>query len=296
MDPAGRFIKYLQYEKRYSGHTLTAYRKDLEQFFGFMADTYRVETPGDLTYFYIRSWVVSLMDGGLTPRTVNRKISSLKSFFRFLLREKAIRTNPMTRIVAPKVPKRLPGFVQKDHMETLLDRAGFPEGFEGLRDRTILEMLYGTGMRRAELCGLRLSDLDRSGATVKVLGKRNKERIVPLGPGLARLLNEYLRERAAHAGEAGTATDALFLEKGKAMKPEKAYALVRKYLRRMTAGQHAGPHVLRHTFATHMLDAGADINAIKELLGHASLAATQVYTHNSVEKLKNVYKQAHPKA
>ncbi len=294
MHEADRFIRYLKFEKRYSEHTLTAYRKDLAQFFDFAVKTYEAERPGDITYMFVRSWVVHLMDRGLKPRTVNRKISTLKSFFGFLLREKRITTDPMVRVVGPKAGKNLPVVVRATQMETLLNHDAFPDDFSGMRDRCIIETLYGTGMRRAELCGLKLDDLDTRQRTVRVLGKRNKERIVPLGPSLAKLLGRYLKERKSFMQDAGINAEYLFLEKSGPVRPEKVYGIVKKYLSLVSTDKKRSPHLLRHTFATHMLDNGADINAIKELLGHASLAATQVYTHNSAEKLKKAYKQAHP--
>lgn len=241
----------------------------------------------------IRSWIVSMMDEGLDSRSVNRKISALKTLYRFLLREKIVDQNPMQKIVSPKIKKRLPEFVDADSMETLFTAGHFKEGFEGVRDRIILEILYSTGMRVSELANLRIGDVDLYGLSVSVTGKRNKQRIIPLSFKMTNAIKEYISNRK----EIKTSEDNLLItSKGKKLTRMNVYKIVNDCLSGVTNLKKRSPHVLRHTFATHMLNNGADINAVKELLGHASLAATQVYTHNTIEKLKTVYKQAHPKA
>ncbi len=295
--PASRFLRYLQYEKRFSEHTITAYSADLHQFFDYLNAVYKVTDVNEISHFFVRSWIVSLMEAKTTSKTVNRKISTLKSFFRFLVKEKTIKTNPMTKITAPKIPKRLPEFIQKEKMELLFDHVEFGEGYKGMRSRLIIELLYATGIRRAELIGLKDHSVDFGNDTIKVLGKRNKERMVPLTPKLSAFLKIYLVERNKYLKDCNKKSDYLVLDN----QCNKCYAglvyrTVKNYLGTVTTSEKKSPHVLRHTFATHMLNNGADINAIKELLGHSSLAATQVYTHNTVEKLKKIYKQAHPKA
>ena len=292
-----KFLRFLQFEKRYSGHTIVSYKTDLEQFFGYLKKTYSTENPKDITHFFVRSWIVNLIEAKVTARSVNRKISTLKSFFRFLLKEKIVKHNPMLKIISPKIPKRLPEFIQQDKLELLFNHTEFGNDYQGIRNRLILELLYGTGMRRAELAGLKDNAIDFSTASIKVTGKRNKERIIPLADSLTGLLKNYLVEKNNFLSACGMQNDFLLLDiHCNAIKAGTIYLVVKKYLSAVTTGKKKSPHLLRHSFATHMLNNGADINAIKELLGHASLAATQVYTHNTIEKLKKIYKQAHPKA
>jgi len=289
------FLDYIQAEKRYSQHTLTSYQKDLEQFQVFLHLQYSQLAIDKATFSQIRSWVVHLMNEGNAARTVNRKISTLRSYYKFLLKKGRLASNPADGLQGPKTPKRNPAFVPESSMNMLFDQLQFPEGFEGIRDRMILELFYFTGMRRAELIGLETKDIDFHQQTIRVLGKRNKERLIPMSPVLQRSLEEYIRARDAHF--AGNPAPFLFrTDKGGPAYPKMIYSLVKKYLGSITTIEKKTPHVLRHTFATHMLNKGADINAIKEILGHASLAATQVYTHNTLEKMKSVYKKAHPKA
>jgi integrase/recombinase XerC len=295
--PTKRFLSHLQYEKRFSAHTLKAYDSDLSQFFTYLHKEYGATAVPDITHFFIRSWIVSLIDSGVAPRSVNRKITVLKSFFRFLLREKVVEHNPMVRIQSPKVGKRLPAFIDEKKMELLFDEIKFEEGFRGARDRTMLELFYGTGMRLSELIGLEMQDVNFSDQSVKVLGKRSKERIIPLSNSLVHSLKEYIPVRNGFLLENGKECTSFFFEnRCNKMYPKFVYRIIKKYLGQVTTGDKKNPHVLRHTFATHMLNNGAEINAVKEILGHSSLAATQVYTHNTIEKLKNIYKQAHPKA
>ena len=249
----------------------------------------------EVRHFHVRAWVVELMQNKVTPRSINRKLSTLKTFFKFLKRRKEIQENPMLKVIAPKVGKKLPVIVKEIELKNLFEKINFGEGYPAVRDEMVMEMLYSTGMRRSELINLTPNDLDFFNDQVKVLGKGNKERLIPFARPLANRLKNYLEIR--HDEFALDATDSLFLtEKGKIMYPKLVYNLVKKYLSQITTVEQRSPHVLRHSFATHLSNNGADLNAIKELLGHSSLAATQVYTHNSIEKLKKVYQQAHPKA
>ncbi len=292
-----RFFRYLQFEKRVSPNTLVSYQTDLSQFFYYLEHQYQIKTLPEITHFLIRSWIVKLMDEGIVAKSVNRKISALKTFFRFLMTEKAIVSNPMTKIISPKIPKRLPEFVPKENMENLFAQIDFGEGIQGMRDRLVLEILYGTGIRRAELAGLKDHSFSASKVQLRVLGKRNKERILPVTPVVARLIQSYIDEKNKLLKFVTNPGDFLILDNHfKPIKPAQIYSIVKKYLSAATSLRKKSPHVLRHTFATHLLNNGADINAVKELLGHASLAATQVYTHNTIDKLRKVYRQAHPKA
>lgn len=288
------FLNYLKYEKRYSDHTVTAYKKDLDQFFSFgneLVEDFCVEYVDSSI---VRRWVVSLMDNNISPRTINRKISTLKSFFRFIMREGVIESSPMDLVISPKTGKKLPAFVQENEINYLLDGKFFSDDFEGVRDKTIISFFYGTGIRLSELKELKLQDLDIIEGVVKVTGKRNKERLVPFPRELKQIIEEYLKIRDDMFGETGPF---MFLTgKGVKVYDKLLYRVVKKHLAKVTTMDKKSPHVLRHSYATHLLNNGADLNAIKELLGHSNLAATQVYTHNTFEKLKKVYKQAHPRA
>lgn len=289
-----RFIQYLQFEKRFSSHTVTAYRQDLYQFQAFLDSNH----PDllSVTHPDVRSWVLELMEKGSEPKTVNRKISTLRSFYKFLQREALIESNPMTLIRAPKIPKRLPVVIDEQNIDKLLDNKDqFEDNFAGMRDRLVLELLYGTGMRLSELTQLKDSDINLYEQYIKVLGKRNKERIIPVGRPLIHLIREYLVEKLSQKFD-NKAVSLIVTNKGKDAYPKFIYRIVKDSLSEIFTQNKKSPHILRHTFATALLNRGADLNAIKELLGHSSLAATQVYTHNSVEKLKSIYKQAHPKA
>lgn len=295
--PLKRFLSHLQFERRYSPHTLLAYESDISRFASYLSAQYEMTDFTGVTHSHVRSWIVSLMESGMSSRSVNRKITSLKSFFRFMLREKMAFTNPMARIQAPKVGKRLPAFIDESKMATLFDSIIFEEGFPGVRDRTILDVFYGTGIRLSELVNLRLADFDPHNQSIKVLGKRNKERIVPISGLLLESMRSYIDAREIFLAANNMQSESIFIDnRCNKIYPKFVYRMVRRYLGMITTAEGRHPHVLRHTFATHMLNHGADINAVKELLGHANLSATQVYTHNTVEKLKNVYRQAHPKA
>jgi integrase/recombinase XerC len=286
------FLDYLRYEKRSSEHTISSYKTDLEQFATYLLLQYQNESPETATAAMIRSWVADLMEKGLHPASLNRKIASLRTFYRFLRKKGRIASDPTKVISALKKPKRLPVFVEEKAMEMLFEQSSFEEDFGGLRDRCVMELLYGTGIRLSELTGLTLSNLDLSAKTIRVYGKRSKERIVPITSALSTAITHYIAVRAPEEE-----TDCLILtDTGKAAYPVFIQRIVKKYLSEVTTLSQKSPHVLRHTYATHLLNRGADLNAIKELLGHSNLAATQIYTHNSIEKLKKTHQQAHPKA
>jgi len=288
------FINHLRFEKRLSPHSVIAYTNDLNQFYTYLKTTYSAENIKDINHSIIRSWIVSLMENKIAARSVNRKISTLKSYYKFLLREKVVEINPMNKIQSPKSPKRLPVFVEESKMGALIEDVSFLDDFEGRRNLLIIELLYFTGMRRIELVNLKEGDIDFYKGTVKVLGKRNKERLIPITNELIDLIKEYLIQRKKLNNISG---EYLFLtNKGNHIYPTAVYRIVKSSLEKVTTLAKKSPHVLRHTFATHLLNNGANLNAIKELLGHANLAATQIYTHNTIEKLKSVYSKAHPKA
>jgi len=292
-----QFISYIKYEKRYSPHTVTAYESDLAQFYTFLNNPeVTVNHPAEITHQHIRSWMVSLMDQQLTARSVNRKVATLRKYFKFLLQGQHISSAPTARIQTPKITRQLPAVVEEEKLSRLLDNNEvFTNDFAGQRDKLIIELLFGTGMRLAELLGITESDLDLQQGTVKVLGKRNKQRIIPVNKELANLLHNYLVLRKNEIF-GNNSLKLIVTNKGADAYPKMVYLTVQKYLTYISTQQKRSPHVLRHTFATTLLNKGADLNAIKDLLGHASLSATQVYTHNSVERLKSIYKQAHPKA
>lgn len=288
------FLDYLKFEKRYSRHTVISYQTDLISFFDYIITQYG-ETPlNQLSHIYIRSWLASLKDEGLTAKSINRKISSLKSFFKYQLKIGLIRQSPMAKIISPKNEKRLPNFVADKDIKTLFHHVEFPDTWQGKTERLLLLLFYNTGMRLSEVINLKDSQVNASNHTLKILGKGNKERIVPISPEVLNEIKTYQGERNQSITE--KADILLITEKGKALSPRSVYSIVKKYLSLVTTIEKRGPHVLRHSFATHLTNNGADLNAVKELLGHSSLAATQVYTHNTIEKLKNIYKKAHPKA
>jgi len=289
------FIDYLRFEKHYSQHTVRSYDNDIEQFFSFINMHKGSDKMSDINSTDVRSWMIFMLDKGYSAVTVHRKISSLRTFFRFNMRAGVIKVNPVENIVLPKRRKRLPVFVEEASLDKLLDHYSFGEGYSGVRDRTIIEMLYTTGMRKAELIGLRIDDVDTGNRTVRVLGKRNKERIIPLISSFCDNLSQYIDIRNEHFPDI-TESWLFLTEKGNKLYDKFVYNTVKRYLDMVTTIEKKSPHVLRHTFATHMLNHGADLNSVKEILGHANLSATQVYTHNTFEKLKKVYKQAHPRA
>ena len=288
------YLSFLRYEKRYSVHTVRSYETDLDQFLEFVGDTGSGEITG-IDFHMVRAWIVSLMEKGISSRSVNRKITTLRSFFKFLMREQVIGKNPMDKIVPPKTSRKLPHFVEQEKMEILLDEVDFGNDFNGIRNRLIIDVLYITGMRLNELINLTVSSINMSDLSVKVLGKRNKERLIPFNPAYADVFKKYIALRDKTFPEIGH--DYFFVtNKGTKLYEKYVYRVVNKYLRFVTTMEKKSPHVIRHTFATHMLNRGADLNAIKEILGHANLSATQIYTHTTFEKLKTIYKQAHPRA
>jgi integrase/recombinase XerC len=286
------FLEFLQFEKRSSAHTIKSYQTDLEQFQKYLLFQYDCNEPETAKAPMLRSWVVSLMEEGLNPSSINRKIAALRTFYGYLRKKKHIDSDPTKILSALKTRKKLPAFVEEKSMEMLFEEGVFSDDFEGLRDRVIMELLYGSGIRLSELVELELKDLNLPARTIRVFGKRSKERIVPVSTSLAQLLQKYIEQRAPEEN-----TDILLLtDSNKAVYPVFVQRKVKQYLSAVTTLAQKSPHVLRHTYATHLLNRGADLNAIKELLGHANLAATQIYTHNSIEKLKKTHQQAHPKA
>jgi len=291
-----RFLDYIAYEKRYSQHTILAYRSDLDQFLQYLANQYQTTDLIQADHQVIRSWIVTLLEDGQTPRTVNRKITTLKSFYRFMVKEGVIKENPMSRVTAPKTSKRLPAFVEQNSMDTLFNNIEFGEGYPASRDRMIMELFYATGMRLSEMINLAEEDIDFVKNVLKVTGKRNKQRLIPFSNYLADLLSNYLKMKRSTFNRHEQENSLFLTNKGEKLYSRLVQRIVHHYLDQVTTISKRSPHVIRHTFATHMLNNGADLNAIKEILGHANLAATQVYTHNTIEKLKSIYKQAHPRA
>ena len=285
-----KFISYLSSERRLSQNTIVSYSNDLDQFHCFLNEHFNITSQiSEVSFHIVRSWVANLFENGVQPRSINRKISTLKTFFKYLEREELIDVNPMLKVVGPKASKNLPLFVKENEIKLLLEEVTFDDGFIGKRDKLIIEIFYLTGMRLTELINIKLTDLDFHNKSIKVIGKRNKERIIPLSDSVLTSIQSFIHEFDLKE----------FLitnSKGNKVYSKLVYRVVRKYLSKITSINKKSPHILRHTFATHMLNNGADINAIKDLLGHSNLNATQVYTHNTVEKLKSIYKQAHPRA
>ncbi len=291
------FIEYLKNEKRYSPHTTVSYRVDLNQFAGFVRERYNVDSLSSVSYPMVRAWLMFLLEErSLSARTVNRKLSSLKSFCRFMIRSGLIKTSPLDKITSPKTRKRLPLFIEEEKLSGLLDNTDFGDDYTGVRNRMIIEMLYHTGIRRSELINLRKNDVDLPEMTLRVVGKGNRERLIPLSRRFASFAGEYLKLREDFFRSSGAADYFLLTSKGEKLYPRLVNRIVKVYLDTITSSEKKSPHVIRHSFATHMLNHGAGLNAIKELLGHANLSATEVYTHNTFEKLKKIYKQAHPRA
>lgn len=292
--PFTTFIDYLCYEKKYSQHTVTAYRKDLEAFLDFAVSEYQYENVIDVNYGVIRSWIVSLVASGISNRSINRKISSLRTYYKFLLKTKQIEVTPLAQHKALKVAKKLQVPFSEKEITTVLELLDEEEGFEGLRNKLIVELFYSTGMRRAELVQLKLNDLNVAQKTIKVLGKRNKERIIPMLNAVSKTFDLYMKER--NALQIITDSEYLLLSsKGVKIYETLVYRVINNYFSKASEKVKKSPHILRHSFATHLLNEGADLNAVKELLGHSSLASTQVYTHNSIAQLKQVYRKSHPR-
>ncbi|GAC1706072.1 MAG: tyrosine recombinase XerC [Flavisolibacter sp.] len=288
------FINYLKFEKRYARNTIISYQNDIEAFFAFTQQTYGSTEIKELTHIYIRSWLASLKDEKLKARSINRKISALKSFFKYQLKTGVIQQTPMNKVIAPKNEKRLPSFVSPKDIKTLFEHVGFPDTWTGKTERLLLLIFYNTGMRLNEVINLKNSQISSYNCSLKILGKGNKERIVPVSKELMCEISIYMAERRqTHLSESEWI---LMTEKGKQLSPRSVYNIVNKYLSMVTTIEKKSPHILRHSFATHLTNNGADINAVKELLGHNSLSSTQIYTHNTIDKLKMVYNKSHPKA
>jgi integrase/recombinase XerC len=292
-----KFLQYIKYEKRYSPNTCIAYKNDLEQFYTFISDTYEISEIEKINHQMIRSWLTLLMESGIQARSINRKITTLKSFYKYLLRENVVTINPTIKIISPKTPKKLAVFVEEANMQALFKNDDFSDEYSQVRDFLILEVFYDTGIRLSELINLKQEDIDFINLTLKVLGKRNKERIIPITKPLKDKILFFIETKERQGIISKEKENFIFLTKfGKKVYPELVYRVVNYYLSGITTINKKSPHVLRHTFATHMLNNGADLNAIKEILGHSNLSATQVYTHNTINKLKSIYKQAHPRA
>jgi integrase/recombinase XerC len=288
------FLDHLKFEKRYSAHTLKSYGEDLAQFEAFLSQHQGNPAPEELSPFHIKGWMADMAEAGIDPRSINRRLSCLKSYFRFLQRQGRLPTNPASPVRLLRTRKRLPSYIEKAELETLFNYVEFPEGLEGATHRLALELLYGCGLRVSELVGLKERHVDLGQGVIKVLGKGNKERVIPVGAELADGIRSY-RIAKEGEGKADPGGTLLLAPSGKPLAPRQAYAFVKRYLTMVTTAEQKGPHVLRHSFATHLMNNGADLNAVKELLGHSSLAATQVYTHNSIEKLREVHRKAHPR-
>ena len=297
MSDIERFVNFLRVEKRFSKHTVTAYSTDIEQFSIYLIAQYQIKDLAECSHFIIRSWIVSLIEAEIDPRTVNRKVTTLRTFYRFLLKEGKILRSPMLKVQAPKVAKKLPEYVDEPKMEQLLSSKKESETFEDFRNNLIIDFFYRTGVRLSELIGVKIEDVNLYNLTITVLGKRNKIRQIPFTLNFKNEIKNYLILRAAFMQEKEKNNQLFFVDNsGNQMYPKFVYRVVKNAISSVSTGKKRSPHILRHSFATAMLNHGADINSIKEILGHSSLAATQVYTHNSIEKLKEVYKQAFPKA
>lgn len=287
------FLEYLEYERNYSMHTVIAYKKDINSFYEFCLNEFELENLAEVNYSQIRSWIVLLVDAGISNNSINRKISSLKSFFKFLQKTAQIKVNPLAKHKSLKVMKKVQVPFTVDEVNSVISAFGEGDSFISLRDKLIVELFYSTGMRRAELINLKVNSVSVETQSVKVLGKRNKERLIPLIPSVASTIYNYLIEREKMKLESGFL---LVTEKGNKIYETLVYRVINNYFSKVSTKVKKSPHILRHSFATHLLNQGADLNSVKELLGHSSLASTQVYTHNSLEKIKEVYNQAHPRS
>lgn len=291
-----KFLQYIKYEKAYSSHTFISYQTDMKQFAAFVEKQKGGFNPPDITAKDIREWILAIMNDGVGSRSVNRKLTTLRTFFKYMLKEGYVETDPMAKVKPPKMQKRLPVFLREEQMEELLDvdKNLFPDDFEGKRDHLIIGMFYNLGVRLSELINIKDSDIDFDRKTVRVTGKRNKQRYIPFGNSLKSDILAFVSDRDA---EVGSEEGWLLVRKtGKKLYPMLVWRVVEKYITSVSTLKKRSPHVLRHTFATAMLNNGADIDAVKELLGHANLAATEVYTHTTFERLRSIYKQAHPRA
>jgi integrase/recombinase XerC len=291
--PIGEFLNYLTFQKRYSPHTIISYQNDLTTFFEFVFLEYNIRDVKEITVPLIRTWFASLKEKKASSKTINRKISSLKSFFKYQLRTNKITVNPLATISSLKVSRRLPSFIAENDISVLLKSDFFPDDFKGKTDYLIFQILYQTGIRRSELLTLKDSDINKHSAVIKVLGKGNKERLVPVSNELTQLIDEYILEKKRLFPQ--ETQNLLVNKEGKPLYSKYVYNIVKNNLSKVSTNQRKSPHILRHSFATHLTNNGAQINAIKDLLGHSSLAATQIYTHNTIEKLKEAHKLSHPK-
>ena len=289
------FLDYLKYQKRYSQHTLISYQTDLVDFFDFVTVKYGDLSLSDIKPALVRTWLASLKEKNIASKSVNRKISSLKSFFKYQLRNNAIVVSPMAAIASLKVSKRLPSFIEQKDTNTLFRHIEFPETWKGKTDHLLLKIFYQTGIRLTELINLKKSQVDTSNSNIKVIGKGNKERVIPVNNDLINDILFYIKSKESVIRNSDP-QHVLINNKGKKLYPKYVYNAVKFYLNTVTTNNRKSPHILRHSFATHLINNGADINAVKELLGHTSLASTQIYTHNSIEKLKDIHKKAHPKS
>jgi integrase/recombinase XerC len=287
------FINYLKYEKRCSSHTVIAYKNDLDQFVQFCTEMIGEFDVKKVDSKLVRNWIVQLMEKELSARSVNRKVTTIKSFFKYLMKEQIVKSNPATYLTLPKIRKKLPNFVEENNLHHLLDDGFFSNDFNGIRDKLIITLLYGTGIRLSELLLLKDSDFDTKMSLIKVFGKRKKERVIPYPASITPLLELYINDRNTVVGF--KTEKLLVLKSGKPVYEKLIYRVVNNNLAKVTLLEKKSPHVLRHTYATHLLNKGADLNAVKELLGHSNLAATQIYTHTTFERLHDIYKQAHPR-
>jgi len=293
MDYQESFVDYLRYEKRNSFHTVTAYKNDLDQFVQFCAEVVGEFDVNTVDAKLVRNWIVSLMEHKLSARSVTRKVSSVKSFFKYLMKMEVIGENPAMQVTLPKIRKKLPMFVEEKNINQLLDNGFFTNDFVGIRDQLIITLFYDSGIRLSELIGLKDASIDSKACLMKVLGKRNKERLIPYPESMNSLLNNYLEKRNEILGY--QPEKLLVTEKGDPVYEKLVYRIVKKNLGKVTLLEKKSPHVLRHSYATHLSNRGADLNAVKELLGHANLAATQIYTHTTFKRVHEIYKQAHPR-
>ncbi|MBA2331158.1 MAG: tyrosine-type recombinase/integrase [Flavisolibacter sp.] len=292
--PVQPFLDYLKFEKRFSKHTIVAYQTDLSNFFDYLHSQYGEMALRDISHIYIRSWLAGLKDDSMTAKTINRKISTLRSFFKYHVKRGDIVQTPMGKITAPKNEKRLPQFVAEKDIATLFSFIEFGEDWSGKTNKLLLLLLYNTGIRLSEVINLKESMINDSAKTIKILGKGNKERLIPVHNDVMNEIQKYRKEK--HNQGLDQNEFLLVDEKNAQLKPRKVYSIAKHYLSLVTTIDKRSPHIFRHSFATHLMNNGADLNAVKELLGHSSLAATQVYTHNTIDKLKNIHKNAHPKA
>jgi integrase/recombinase XerC len=287
------FINYLQFEKRYSSHTVIAYKNDLDQFVQYCTEMIGAFNVNKVNSKIVRGWIVCLMEQDLSARSVNRKVTTVKSFFKYLMKEQVVDINPAIHLPLPKVRKKLPNFVEENNLQHLLDDGFFENDFVGIRNKLIITLLYGTGIRLAELLKLKETDFNKIEFLIKVVGKRNKERVIPYPKSINNLIELYVKVRNETIGSSFERL--LLTESGKPVYEKLIYRIVKSNLEKVTLLEKKSPHVLRHTYATHLLNNGADLNAVKELLGHSNLAATQIYTHTTFERLHEIYKQAHPR-